>query len=508
MVRGNAVPGQLVTFVGSGFRPNSIVQARWDQASTRLRLISVNSRGGFAAQVRIPSGSLVGTHAVSLASVSTSWIQQTGGVHSTRLIPATPFLRVKVSVSGAPATLTPAPLIARCGGSLQARIDATPTNGTLDLSGCDYRVSSGVTISRAMSVKGGSVTAFTSALLITTSGVTISGMTVRGPRFDINSDHHGIDVRGSSASSYISNVTLSGNTITGWDGEAIHARFVDGFTFDNNVIADIYYAGIEGYSVKNGRISGNQIRDVIGTGNAYGIVLTRAYGGGLSQNPRSSDVVVSGNTIEDVRNWHGLDTHAGQRIQFVDNVVRRCLYGIFVTSSTDGGSTELFAPLDITVQGNTVESGVNDGSRSIGINFGGADSDSGAPGSSNELATGVISGNTITGYGTESNGDNAAIQVYDTSGLLVTSNTIIEASPTAISVYYNNYDFDISGNTIRDPWSNTVPWKGAYGIFVHVDYNTGTISENTFHRGTKMAAYVLTNNVVVKDYPHNQVTVR
>jgi hypothetical protein len=41
-----------------------------------------------------------------------------------------------------------------------------------------------------------------------------------------------------------------------------------------------------------------------------------------------------------------------------------------------------------------------------------------------------------------------------------------------------------------------------------VDYNTGTISENTFDRGTKMATYVLTNNVVVKDYPHNQVTVR
>jgi hypothetical protein len=401
-------------------------------------------------------------------------------------------------------TPTPAPAQVPCGSSLQDRVNATPTGGLLDLTGCSYAIATNnVAISRSMTLKGGTLTASASGLLIMASHVTVSGMTLRGPGYDAQRSHFGISVQGGSATSYFSNITLSGNSISGWDGDGIDAAFVDGFTFSNNVISNIWYAGIGGVSVKNGQISGNHVFNIVGGPNAYGIYLSRMYGGGLAVNPRSSDVVVSGNTIEDVPNWHGLDTHAGQRIQFLNNIVRRCQTAIFVTGDPDSSSgADMFASLDVTVSANTLESGVTDGSRHTGIWFSGAGS---GLGSSTELATGVISGNTITGYGDQTIDHDGGIQVRDTSGLQITNNQVNDGSPSGIALYYDNYTFAVSGNTITDPWSNAV--DRAIGIYVASDYNTGTISSNTFVRGTKSALHVLTQNVHVDALAHVSVTV-
>jgi Right handed beta helix region len=404
-------------------------------------------------------------------------------------------------------TPTPAPTPAQipCGSSLQDRINATPTGGLLDLAGCSYTiVSNNVAVARSMTIKGGTLRASASGLLIMASNVTVSGMSLVGPGYDAQRYHFGISVRGASATSYVSNVTLSGNAISAWDGDGIDASFVDGFTFSNNVISNIWDAGIGGTSVRNGHISGNHVFNVVGTPNAYGIILSRMYGT-LAVYPRSSDIEVSGNTVEDVPNWDGINTHAGQRIQISNNIVRRSRNAIFIAGCYDtSGGVETYAPLDVTVNGNTLESGVTDGSRYTGIWFSGAYS--GVLGSPHELATGVISNNVITGYGDQSNGADGAILVRDTSGLQVTNNRVTEGSPSGIDFYYENYNFTASGNTITDPWSNTIP--RAFGIFVNSDYNTGTISSNTFVRGTKSALHVLTANVYVQTMAHNSVTVR
>ena len=76
--------------------------------------------------------------------------------------------------------------------------------------------------------------------------------------------------------------------------------------------------------------------------NAYGIAVS-AYGG----EPRSSDVTVTGNTVEDVPTWHGLDTHGGLRIAFTNNTVRRASRALFITTDTSGNRAT-----DITVTGN------------------------------------------------------------------------------------------------------------------------------------------------------------
>ncbi len=508
-VSGVARPGKLVTLTGSGFRAGMILQARWDSASTRMRVIWVNSAGRFRASIRIPAGSGAGAHKVSLSAVTARQLRVSGGSSSHRLVRAALVAKVAVKVIGVVVVPPPVPPVsaAACGSSLQYRIDHAVTGATLDLTGCAYSLAAPVEISRAVTLLGGTVNAAATGLVVMASNVTISGMTLHGPRYSTNNDHRAVDILGPSTASYISNVRVTGNTISGWDGKGVYARYVDGFTIDGNNIANIYYAGIEGYSVRNGRITGNHVHNIVGTGNAYGIVLTRAYGT-LAQYPRSTDVVVSGNLVEDVPHWEGLDTHGGQRIQFVNNTVRRARNAVMIGPSPKAsGGLPQYAPLDVIVSGNTIESGVANGSRDVGIYFGGANAGTDVLGSSIELATGAISGNTVTGYGTQSNGDSAAIHAQDTTGLQITGNSVIDASPTAIAIYYNNYGFSVTGNTIRDPWSSSVSWKGAYGIFVHVDYNTGTISGNTFVRGSKSATWVLTRTVVVNAKPHNHVTV-
>ena len=416
------------------------------------------------------------------------------GVAGTHMLP-----RGSATRSVAPRTPTPVPC-----GALQGRIDATPAGGTLDLTGCSYALVAPALVSRPITIRGGAVSASTGGILISSSQVSISRMMLRGSGPTSDQRHYGIEVRGPSVSSYLTDITLSDNTFTAWAGEAIHAELVEDFTFSDNDISDVYYAGIGCYSVRKGRISGNGVRNVLGSGNAYGIYLSRRTGG-LAVAPRSSDVVVDGNTVEDIPNWEGLDTHGGQRITFSGNTIRRVRNPIMVGASVDvSGGPGIYAPLDVVVTDNTIASDVADGSMDAAIYFQGAGNETG--GVSVELATGgVIDGNRITGYGDQSNGDSAAILARDTRGLRITNNVIVDPSPSAISPYLNNYAFTISGNVIRGPWSDTLAY--AYGIYVHVDYNTGTISDNTFDRGTRQASSVLTKAVEVSAGPHNQVAV-
>jgi hypothetical protein len=102
-----AGPGHSVILVGHGLVPDSILQARWDSASAKLRLIWVDSTGNFRAKILIPTDAAAGSHKVSLARVSSWWVARTGGPDSPTLIRATPFITLPVRVDGALATYGP-----------------------------------------------------------------------------------------------------------------------------------------------------------------------------------------------------------------------------------------------------------------------------------------------------------------------------------------------------------------------------------------------------------------
>jgi hypothetical protein len=560
-VQGTAFPGASVVVSGSSFAPRAVVGLTWDGASGILPTVTAGRSGSFSTAATIPGGAVPGTHTLGAVVGTGSSPGGRGGMTFTisagqtvAAIPVQVLVRGQPSPSPTPSAtatptptattnptatptptattnptaaptpaVTPAPVpspsiaasptatasptpVAPCGSSLQARLDATPAGGTADLTGCTYVVSVPATVDHAISIRGGAVSAGAGGLLITASNVSVTGMSLSGPGDDADRGHVGIRVQGSGPASPLTGISLVGNTLSSWDGEGIHLQFADRFDISGNAIADTWYAGIGAMSVTNGTIAGNWVHRVVGTGNSYGIYLSRGYGGGLAGNPPSSDVAVSGNTIEDVPNWEGLDTHAGRRIQFTNNTIRRVLSPIMVGGCPDvSGGTLLFAPLDVTVSGNIIESGVTDGSMAgEGIFFGGANAGNGIAGAWNELATGRITGNRITGYGLQSSGEYSAIKVSDTENLEISGNTLSEPSSSGIQIYLNNVNFLVTGNTITDAWSDSLDY--AFAIYVHADDNTGTVSANTFIRGSRTARAVMTSNVEVNGYPHNSVT--
>jgi parallel beta-helix repeat protein len=191
-------------------------------------------------------------------------------------------------------------------------------------------------------------------ITVTKDGVTIDGVTITG-----SGSGSGIKAVG-TASNPISDLTIRNCTIKGFT-IGIDVQYVENLVIEDCTIDNSVYAGIMVISGIGGRISDNTIRKVgyytpLNTGyenNAYGIALTRIATTNFTANPRTSDFVVDGNTIEDVPYWHCLDTHAGERITFSNNITRRCPRPIFVT--TDGIVT---MPKNITVTGNRLEQGI------------------------------------------------------------------------------------------------------------------------------------------------------
>ena len=112
-------------------------------------------------------------------------------------------------------------------------------------------------------------------------------------------------------------------------------------------------------------------------------------------------MTISGNVIEDVYWWEGLDTHSGSDLVFADNVVHNCALGISITPSGNAAGQYAFpASKNISITGNTIRSDFPWAGQQ-GICFAGCQGSSAA--NYNSMATGTITGNTIIGYGDPAN---------------------------------------------------------------------------------------------------------
>jgi hypothetical protein len=248
------------------------------------------------------------------------------------------------------ATPTPPPAASptpatTCGTSLQAKVDAAPSGGTLNLGGCTY--AAGATINKPLTLVGAQVypPANTRGLIVTASGVSIDSVVIVGPQSaTYRWNEVGILTTGSISNLVVRNSTLRRFGNSGiWLGPTTNARIT------GNTIEDAVYAGIMDIAGSGDRIDGNTVRriGVVGASangnNAYGIAISNE-GGTLS-----SDVLVDGNTVETVPTWHALDTHAGQRITFSNNTVSGSPRALFITSDGAGRQAR-----SITVTGNTL----------------------------------------------------------------------------------------------------------------------------------------------------------
>ena len=230
-----------------------------------------------------------------------------------------------------------------CGSSLQAKVDAAPSGGTLDLTGCTYVA--GATIGKPLTIVGArvNVPADQRGFIVTASNVTLDRLVITGAQATSYSwNEVGVLTTGSVSGLVVRDSTIRTFGNAGiWVGSSTNSRIT------GTTIEDAVYAGIMIISAAGGRVDGNVVRRVGVQGasangnNAYGIALEN-QGGAVS-----TDVVVDGNTVADVPTWHGLDTHAGVRISFTNNTVSGAPRALFITSDGSGRKAT-----DITVTGN------------------------------------------------------------------------------------------------------------------------------------------------------------
>jgi len=221
----------------------------------------------------------------------------------------------------------------------------------LDLTGCTY--TAGATVNKALTIKGATVRppAGTAGLVVSANDVTLDGLNITGPQATTyHEGEFGITVA-ATASAPVRRLTVRNCEISSFGKAGIWLRFVDNVTVANNNVHDIVYAGIMLISVVGGSVTGNTVARLGMNGSGVGAPAENdAYNISVEDQgaPRSSDVVVEANVVEDNPYWHGLDTHGGLRITFRNNVVRRCSRGLFVTASSASGPKAT----DIVVAGN------------------------------------------------------------------------------------------------------------------------------------------------------------
>ena len=258
-------------------------------------------------------------------------------------------------------TAAPAMTLQAC-GDLQDRIDATPAGGRLDVSGCDF--ASGARVDRPITLVGGTIRlpAGTTGLKVRANDVTLDGVTVIGAqRASFVWDEIAILASG-IAERPVERLTVRNGTFRSLGNAGLWLDHVAELTVVDSVVEDVVYGGIMVLSGSGGRIEGNVVRGIgvsgseANSGNAYGIAITRGSGSLMSA-PPSSDVVVRGNTVENVPTWEALDTHAGLRVVFDGNTTRGVARPMVITTDEDG-----HRPADIVITGNRFEAPL-DGAR-------------------------------------------------------------------------------------------------------------------------------------------------
>lgn len=356
--------------------------------------------------------------------------------------------------------------------SVQDAINAVPSGGILEFtSGKTYTVTSRLTVTTPMSIFAYGATidfadsrssgGFNSdAMTITSSNVHIYGGTWTETAPDGTYPQvgtHGIVFLGTEngvgvAPTYLDNISVQDATIHSWQYVALSFIRCKNFRAEKNYMHTIGYTGVETRSSNNGVINDNIIRNLHPSGsagdNAYGIAITLSSNGNTVQRPVSHTITVSGNLVEDVRTWEGIDTHGGFAVTVSGNTVKNCRTGIAMVSYQGGAtSADDVGCSHCNVVGNTVYNDTSiipltsaqrgiiaDGQvRSGGTNLG-------------QQIT--ITGNTLTNCGSKAANDElGAIEVLTVNGANITGNSLYESGSNGIAIF-SCENLNVSGNTI------------------------------------------------------------
>lgn len=376
--------------------------------------------------------------------------------------------------------------------SLPDALAAVPAGSVLEVHGV-HALSATLVINKALTLRFVGAGALSTPTAITAVQVTSSNVTIRDAKITgtgnlVSGQAKGILVSG-TVGAYLTNVHIINPSISLFNKDAIWLEYVSQFSVQTPNISDCAYSGIITISCINGRIEGGRIRNInmpTPFVNAYGVAMTRDSTKSMTDSPRSSNIVVTGVTIENVP-WEGIDTHAGSNLTITNNTVLGCMNGIALVGCPNEVGVDTWAPIGMICTNNYIDGRVSNGSKANGIKLVGAGAVVGSP---VETATGIISNNIVIDHGSSTNNQGlwGAINLYITQGVVVANNTITRPGGSGIILYHSNTGTVMSNNVFEDVWSTDAVAPAA--IFLRSSHNTGSISGTVIIRGSKTATIV------------------
>lgn len=378
--------------------------------------------------------------------------------------------------------------------SLEAALTATSDGGTLEVRTAWTRtapwvVAKTVTVEFARSGRITVTAASTDAIQVKASGVTLRRPYIVGAGAATAGTGCGISAIGTAAAP-ITDLAIERPHVDSYDKYGIYLENVTDYSITTPAISNIAYAGIMQISCIRGEIRRGSVRTITqptGFTNSYGIAMSRDSTKTLTDSPRSQSIKVDGTLVSGVPLWEGIDTHGGADLTITSCRVENCNVGIALVASQSGGA-DTYAPLRVTALGNTIDSGVTDGSRSNGIQLVGAGATVGSP---VEAASGcVILGNTIIGHGNQavSTSQAGAIISYFTSKCVIANNTTVAPGFCGIHVYHTNAALTVTGNSVEDAWSNAQAFTAI--LYVRSNFNSLNVGSTRVIRGSVSATQV------------------
>lgn len=295
----------------------------------------------------------------------------------------------------------------------------------------------------------------------------------------------------------ITNLRFMNLNVSGFGHTGINILYASDVLVTGCYISTCGYSGVTGLSVDKMIVQVCTVDGLTGatsSGNAYGIAFTSVSDADFVRYPVSEDCLASSNIVKNVTSWHGIDTHAGERIVFEGNTVSNCRRGIILTYHPAAG------PTDCRVINNVIQTDLT------GTNAFGADAvgdgiwDIGATGA---LATrNIISNNNVYQHGGKI-ATGAGLFIECATGGTYSGNVFKECTGNGIYISSNVTNPLISGNVFFDTKSAGTgagaPTDQCPGIRISANTTiTGiTIAGNVFARkNTAAAAFVQVQGIV------------
>ncbi len=337
-----------------------------------------------------------------------------------------------------------------------------------------YLVGSGI---QNTIIKKSTSAADTAAITISASYCGVSNLTIKGVSVaSFVGNETAIDIVGVNDSTRRSNCIVDKVEVYDIGSYGVQAYYAKHLRVTNCYIHDVGYAGIGIWASDYSIVTGNQIHTVTpGTSsNVYGIFFSHK----AVSDTRLKFAICSDNQIYNLPIWEALDTHGGTHVTFSNNTIFECKRGIVAGIDT----LNSYVPNYCNITNNTIDAGTLS-TVDCGIIYAGVDGGA-------DVYGGVIDGNIIRNHG-NTNIDFGAIYVYDTNGLVISSNNIYNSKGVGISLYRNNTGLVIQGNAINGIQAGVA---NATGIIARSTGNTGLISDNYVDATAEIALYATASN--------------